>query len=348
VPEAAVNEAKSIIERQARHLARLTDDLLDAGRVMMGKIELDRRPADLALIVEDAVELLRNTGRLADHDVQLALATAWVNVDVTRLDQVVSNLLTNAVKYTPARGAVRVTVQRDGQEAVLRVADSGLGLDRSLLPRVFDLFVQGERTLERSEGGLGIGLTLVRRIVELHGGRVSAHSDGPDSGSEFVVRLPALASAQAAASSPRPKVEASRRCKVVIVEDNADVRTGLRFLLELEGHEVLEAADGRAGVEVLLHERPDIAFVDLGLPLLDGYAVARTVRQAVGRELLLVAMTGYGTRQDREEGVRAGFDAYLVKPIDAEAVGSILSRLGAGAPAVEPTRQPAGSATPAP
>lgn len=325
VPPNALREAKAIIMRQAQHLARLTDDLLDAGRVMMGRIELDRKAADLARIVEGAIATMRKTGQLSGHEVTLSLNPVLVNVDVTRMDQVVGNLLTNAVKYTPKGGSIRVSLKQEKQEAVLRIADSGLGLEPDLLPRVFDLFVQGTRTLERAQGGLGIGLTLVRRLTELHGGRVEVKSEGPGKGSEFIVRLPVM---EAVEFEPEPlrQSDGSVRRKVVLVEDNEDVRASVRALLEMEGHEVHEAADGESGVVVILREQPDVAFIDIGLPVLDGYAVARSVKAKIQRRILLVAMTGYGSQEDRERGISAGFDAYLVKPVDPAQVRELLAR----------------------
>lgn len=311
----AANRAKAIIRRQARHLARLTDDLLDAGRVIQGKIQLERKPVNLAGIVQRAVDAMRHTGRLPEYDFAMSLNPAWVEGDATRLEQVVTNLLANAVKYTPLPGSIAISTEREGDEAVLRVRDSGLGLDPDLLPRVFDLFVQGKRSLDRSQGGLGIGLTLVRRLTELHGGRVEARSEGAGKGSEFIVRLPAIGKPDMQAASEVPACSAGRR-NVVIVEDNQDVRASLRGLLELEGHQVHEAVDGPSGVETILRERADVALIDIGLPVLDGYGVARAVKARAGNDVRLVAMTGYGSQDDIHQGMRAGFDTYLVKPVD--------------------------------
>jgi signal transduction histidine kinase/ActR/RegA family two-component response regulator len=322
--------AKAIIHRQVRHLSKLTDDLLDAARVMMGKIILERRPIDLAQLVRNTVDTLRNTGQLQRHDCNTQLESAWVNADPTRIDQVVANLLTNAVKYTPPPGRIDVSVLRLGGRAVFSVRDSGLGLEAELLPRIFDLFVQGERALDRSQGGLGIGLTLVRRIAELHEGRVEARSDGPGKGSRFIVELPAIeAPAEAVESNATPR-NATRR-RIALVEDNEDVRCSLRVLLEMEGHEVVEASDGMQGVDTILREQADIALIDIGLPHLDGYAVARAVRSRARRAVMLVAMSGYGSQEDAERGTQAGFDAYLVKPIDAAILSELIARVSIAA-----------------
>jgi signal transduction histidine kinase/CheY-like chemotaxis protein len=319
-------QAKAIIHRQVRHLGKLTDDLLDAARVMMGKIVLERRPIDLAQVARNTLDTLRNTGQLQHHECNAQLDSVWVNADPTRIDQVVANLLTNAVKYTPPPGRIDVTVRREGSVAVFSVRDSGLGLEAELRPRIFDLFVQGERALDRSQGGLGIGLTLVRRIAELHEGRVEARSEGVGRGSEFIVELPAIdAPAEAAEGTATPRNAARRR--IAVVEDNEDVRSGLRVLLEMEGHEVVEAADGLQGVDTILREQADIALIDIGLPHLDGYGVARAVRSRARRPVTLVAMSGYGSLEDAERGTQAGFDAYMVKPIDAERLSDLIARV---------------------
>jgi CheY-like chemotaxis protein len=247
-----------------------------------------------------------------------------VEGDATRLDQVVANLLINAVKYTPEPGSVRVTLSlRDG-EAELRVRDSGVGLDADLLPRIFDLFVQGKRSLDRSQGGLGIGLTLVRRLVELHGGRVEAKSDGPDKGSEFTVTLPVItAPVHIAVPAPEDAMQAPRT--IVVIEDNRDIRAGLRAALELDGHRVVEADDGPAGIDAVLQEEADIALIDIGLPILDGFGVARAVRERAVHKVRLIAMTGYGSKDDINRGKLAGFDAYLVKPVDMSALLQIMT-----------------------
>jgi PAS domain S-box-containing protein len=323
-----IDEAKAILRRQVRNLAQLTDDLLDASRVIMGKITLDRKPADAAAIVRSALSTLEKTLDLSAYELTLSLEHVWIEVDVTRIDQVVINLLTNAVKYTPPPGRIDITLQQEAGEAVLRVRDSGMGIEPDLLPRIFDLFVQGRRSLSRSQGGLGVGLTLVRRLAELHGGRVEASSDGAGAGSEFVVRLPAIGTPERAASTDLPFPRA-KRCHVVIVEDNDDVRNALRRFLEMKGHQVHEACDGLSGLEAILHGQADVALVDIGLPAMDGYDIARTVKEQAARPPRLIALTGYGSRDDIERGRQAGFDHYLVKPVDMAALDDLVSKAAA-------------------
>jgi signal transduction histidine kinase len=315
-----VATATTIITRQSRHLARMTEDLLDAGRVILGKISLTRAPLDLGAAVAGALESLRETGRIGDHPLDLSLDPVWIFADATRIDQIVGNLLTNAIKYTPAGERISLRTRRDGAQAVFVVADMGIGLEPELLTRAFDLFVQGERGIDRSQGGLGIGLTLVRRLSELHGGTVQAKSGGSGQGATFTVRLPAIDAPVADSAANKDPEKTPRQC-VAIVEDNEDARTTLRMLLEIEGHEVQEAADGASGV-VLVAGRTAIttAFVDIGLPGMSGYEVARAVRRKRGGSVRLVAMSGYGGDQDVAKGTDAGFDAYLVKPVEIEAL----------------------------
>jgi len=324
--EPAMAAATGIISRQSKHLTRLTDDLLDAGRVILGKVSLVRAPLDLAAAVRITLESLRSTGRLESHRVEVALESTWIYADATRIDQVISTLLTNALKYTPAEGLVDVRVRRDGTHAQLRIHDTGIGLEPELLPRVFELFVQGERALDRSQGGLGIGLTLVKRLVELHNGTVNIESEGTGRGTTVTVSLP-LAEPVAQREEARAVTGPRGSRRIAVIEDNADARESLRMLLELDGHEVHEAADGESGI-ALIRNTPDVelAFVDIGLPGIDGLAVAREVRALRGRSIRLVAMSGYGAERDRLRGVEAGFDDYLVKPVDAERLQQQIAR----------------------
>ena len=312
-----VASATAIINRQAKHLTRLTDDLLDAGRVILGKVSLVRAPLDLASAVRATLDGLRSTGRLESHRVEAALEAAWIYGDATRIDQVISNLITNSLKYTPPGGHIDVMVRSEVGTAMLQIRDSGIGLEPELLPRVFDLFVQGARALDRSQGGLGIGLTLVKRLVELHNGTVTIASEGSGRGTTVTVSLP-LAGAGIKARGTGLVAGAARPRRIAVIEDNADARESLRLLLELDGHRVHEAVDGESGI-ALLRDIPDIdvAFVDIGLPGIDGLAVAREVRALRGRSIRLVAMSGYGAERDVTRGVEAGFDDYIVKPADA-------------------------------
>jgi signal transduction histidine kinase/ActR/RegA family two-component response regulator len=328
VDEKVRAQATTIIARQVTHLARLTDDLLDAGRALMGKIVLRREPVNVAAAAAQTLATLRAAGRLERHRVTDHLEDVWADVDPIRLDQVIANLVVNATKYTPAHGAIRVVVQRQGDEATIRVTDDGIGLTPELAERAFDLFVQGERALDRAEGGLGIGLTLVRRLAEMHGGSARVRSDGPGKGSEFTVRLPAVA-APAMAVAAKPVASGASR-HILVVEDNEDARETLCALLAIGGHRVEFAGDGVSGLEAALASRPEVALVDIGLPRMDGYEVARRLRESAGGyHPYLVALTGYGLPEDRERALDAGFDSHLVKPVDHALLDQILARLPA-------------------
>jgi signal transduction histidine kinase len=318
-------QLRAIIARQTRHLSRLVDDLLDVSRLISGKVTLRKRALDVKDLAVRVVSSLQALGRTAGHDVSVTGERVKVDGDVTRLEQVVSNLLDNALKYTPAGGRIEVTIGAEGGDAVLRLRDAGVGIDSETLPRIFDVFVQADQTAERSGGGLGLGLTLVKRLVELHGGTVSATSAGPDRGSEFVVRIPRLT--EAAPATPRPGGPGGtpRGRRIVIIEDNPDFRDALRVLLESWGHHVEEAATGNRGLELIRESHPEVALVDLGLPGLDGYAVAEAVRSAPGGEnVLLVAITGYGGLQVRRRTKDVGFDAHLTKPVNLKALERII------------------------
>jgi CheY-like chemotaxis protein len=324
-PDDRTVRAQQVIARQVQHLARMMDDLLDVGRVTTGKIALDRRPMDLAEVARRSVGALAEIGTTGGHRVEVETAPVWVHGDETRLDQVITNLVENAAKYTPPGGAIRVSVRADGDAARLRVEDTGMGIPRDLLPRLFNLFVQGERSLDRAQGGLGIGLTLVRRLVELHGGRVHAASPRPSRGSVFTVWLPGVAPPAAPAHLPAAPSPIARR-RILVVEDHADAREMLRQLLVAEGHEVHEAADGAEGVRAAVALRPDVAIVDVGLPGVDGYGVAAAIRADPDTTgTFLVALTGYGRAEDRQRALEAGFDAHLVKPVDLEALARVLA-----------------------
>jgi signal transduction histidine kinase len=319
--------AAAIIGRQTRHLGRLTNDLLDAGRIILGKITLSRIRMDLAAAVQSSLDALRNTGQLAHHRVTVTLEPAWIDADPTRIDQITLNLLTNAIKYTPAGGAITVRVNEQHGQALLHVSDTGLGLESDLLPRVFELFVQGERSIDRAQGGLGIGLTLVRRLAELHGGSATAASAGTDKGATFTVSFPAV-------RAPDPILGrgvhslSTRVLRIALIEDNDDVRSGVRGLLELDGHQVVEAADGPSGIALLRSDADiDIALVDIGLPGMDGFEVARTLRATDQRDLRLIAMTGYGGQQERARGMAAGFNDYLIKPVEPQELKKVLQQV---------------------
>jgi PAS domain S-box-containing protein len=323
-PDDATASARGVITRQTVNLVRLMDDLLDLGHVTTGKILLDRQPLDLREAAERALGTLTEAGRLDRHLVRLDGDPVQIHADPTRIEQIVINLVSNAVKYTPPGGSIRIRVSQEGDSAVLRVEDKGLGIGADLLPRIFDLFVQGPPPVDQALGGLGIGLTVVKRIVELHGGRVSASSAGEGQGATVTVSFPAIPSPAREPERPGALSAASRR--VLIVEDNDDAREMLRTMLELSHHTVRAAADGPTGIEAALEFQPDIALVDLGLPGLDGYEVARYLRASGGaKRLRLIALTGYGLPKDVMRAQEAGFDAHLVKPVHPDRLAEILA-----------------------
>lgn len=321
---------RAIVDRQSAHLSRLVDDLLDVARVTSGKIVLRSAPVNVVELVErsaDAMSAILSAQHLT-LELKLEERAIFVQGDAVRLEQVVANLINNAVKYTPAGGHVEVSVGGQAEEAVITVRDDGVGIRSDMLPRVFDLFTQVDGTLDRAKGGMGIGLTLVRSLVELHGGTIHADSAGLGLGSSFTVALPRCASAREA---PRavPEVQSTppRSAQhVLIVEDNADSRELLRMGLSRRGHQVSASADGIDGVETALKERPQAMLVDIGLPGLDGYGVARRVRSALGRSVYLIALTGYGQPEDRVRALDAGFDLHLTKPVDVAQLDELLAQ----------------------
>jgi two-component system CheB/CheR fusion protein len=359
VDDPVLDRQQAVIARQARHMARLLDDLLDVSRITRGKIELRRARVDLRDVVEPAVEASRSL--LEARDLQLSVTLApepiMLDADAARLQQVIGNLLNNAARYTPPGGCVQLTVSRSssngesgvGPAAVLRVRDSGVGIPPETLPQIFDLFVQGDRSLARSEGGLGIGLTLVQRLVELHGGRVDAHSTGPGQGSEFVVRLPLAGSARSAERAEDPAGSAGGAprppdsLRVLIVEDNADAAATMRDLLDLWGHDVRVAVEGVTALALAAEHRPHVVLLDLGLPGMDGYQVAEQLRARVDLPPpQLVAVTGYGQETDRRRAREAGFHHHLVKPLDAATLRGVLAAVERPSAAGEARQPPHG------
>ena len=329
--------AKKIIQRQSQHLGRIVDDLLDLSRAMSGKILLNRAPLDLAALIGNCLETYRATGRTADYHVSVELEGGWVEGDATRLEQIFSNLLGNALKYTPPGGAIDIVMELDNDAIVLTVHDTGVGISAELLPHVFDVFVQGTSTLDRAQGGLGIGLALVRRLVELHGGKVEAESAGPGAGSTFSLRLPRTERITEAKTRTMDNSEPGKP-NVLLIEDNDDGREMMAMMLDCYGYDVQHAADGLAGIEKALSYRPDVALVDIGLPGIDGYEVARRLRaNEVTQGIRLIALTGYGLAEDQRRVLEAGFDMHLVKPVDIEslmkAIGNLTGKAGTQAPA---------------
>jgi signal transduction histidine kinase len=321
--------ARAVINRQVQHLARLVDDLLDVSRVTSGKVLLVREPTDLAELAASTIANWRASGRFARHQVSLEAFRVWVDADPTRLDQVLGNLLANALKYTRAGDAIVVRVRSDAESALLEVEDTGAGIQPELLGKVFDLFVQGEHTLDRSQGGLGIGLTLARALVEMHGGTIEARSAGAGRGATFTMRLPRIPEPARPVISAATLSAAQAPRRILIIEDNGDARDMLRAQLERDGHEVHAAADGPAGVEAAATARPDVVLIDVGLPGFDGYEVARRIRAAAwGRSMRLVALTGYGQADDRRHALEAGCDLHVTKPVKPERLAEILAGAG--------------------
>ena len=337
IPDGDTDETDypKLIDDQVKHLARLIDDLLDVSRITQEKIELKARFLDASTVIQQAVAatgaLIENRG----HQLLLNISPEPMPLvaDPTRLEQVVQNLLNNAAKYTPPGGCIEVTARPQGTEIILSVKDNGVGMSAELIPKVFELFTQGDRTLDRSEGGLGIGLTLVRKLVGLHGGTVIARSEGLGHGSEFIVRLPLAPEASPAADvGPAQPPGVRRRLRILVVEDNIHSAKGLTLLLKNEGHSVEMCHHGAEAVRAALQQDPDVVLLDIGLPGMDGYQVARELRQDDHlKHVAIIALSGYGQDRDREMSRDAGFDWHLVKPIDYGLLQTLLSR-------VEPTR----------
>jgi len=336
----SVARARTIIQRQSQHLSRIVDDLLDLSRAMSGKILLARQPLDLSNLVASCLETFRATGRTAGYGISVELEPGWVDGDPTRLEQIVCNLLDNALKYTPSGGNIAISLGCADGQVLFTVRDTGVGIPAELLPHVFDVFVQGAISIDRSQGGLGIGLSLVRRLVELHGGSVACTSAGAGLGSCFEIRLP---QAQAAALPKPAEVVCSADGKptVLLIEDNEDGREMMATMLEVHGFPVVQAADGLQGVAQALQQVPDAALVDIGLPGIDGYEVARRLRaDPATRAIRLIALTGYGLEEDQRRVLEAGFDQHLVKPV---AIDLLLDALAQAPSAQSAGAQPAGA-----
>jgi PAS domain S-box-containing protein len=315
----ARNRAVSTMERQLRHMVRLVDDLLDLNRITHDRLELRKDVVDLGSVLEQAVEGARPLAEAAGQTMTVAPPREPIRLsaDAVRLGQVFGNLLNNACKYTDQGGSIAVRVERDGDEGVVTVSDTGAGIPADRLHGIFDMFMQVEAARDRSQGGLGIGLTLVRRLVEMHGGSVSAHSAGAGQGSQFVVRLPIAIEAPAAVASPPAARAAAGRRRMLVVDDNRDAAVSLAMLLELDGHSVVTAYDGSSALIAAETHRPDVALLDIGLPVMDGAEVCRRIRQEPwGRGMTLIALTGWGQAEDRTRTRDAGFDGHLVKPVN--------------------------------
>lgn len=329
--EPEIQWTREVIDRQVEHLVRLVDDLLDVSRITQGKITLKKEKVDLITIIGRALETSRPLIDSCKHRLTVSLPEQPLRLegDTTRLTQVVSNLLNNAAKFTPEGGQIWLIAEAQNGQMVLRVRDTGIGIPEDLLPQVFDLFRQADRSLDRSQGGLGVGLTLVRSLLEMHGGTVEAYSDGPGRGSEFVVRLPAFAEPSQAleeASAVESDMGNSACHRILVVDDNVDSAESIALLLELNGHDVRLAHDGPAALEIAHSFHPQVVVLDIGLPGMDGYEVARRLRgEAQMQNIILIALTGYGQSEDRQQSLAAGFNHHLVKPVDPEMLQTLIS-----------------------
>jgi CheY-like chemotaxis protein/two-component sensor histidine kinase len=325
-------KARTIIRRQAGNLVVLVNDLLEVSRILTGRIQLHQEDLDARGIVQRAVETARPLIEQSKHELTLSIPTepAWLHADALRLEEVIVNLLNNAAKYTPEGGHIWLSLQQEGNQMVVRIRDSGIGIAPDSLPHIFELFTQAPRSLDRSQGGLGIGLAVVRKLVEMHGGTVEAQSGGLGKGSEFTVRLPVLMSptGRSQVLSDEEEKRPDSGWRVLVVDDNIDSADSIAMLLQMSGHDVRVAYSGQDALDMAAEYQPDIVLLDIGLPGMDGYEVARRVRaQPQLEKVKLIAVTGYGQEADRRQSQEAGFDYHLVKPVDAQKLGELLVEL---------------------
>jgi len=340
MPDPQLSQSRDVIERQVSHLTRLVDDLLDVARITRGRINLSPEPIELAALIARAVETVQPLVQERGHEftTEIPAGTLRVNADPLRLTQALGNVLGNAAKYTERGGRITLSVCPQGADVEIRVRDTGIGIPAEVLPRIFDLFTQLDRRSDHPHSGLGIGLALVRRLLQMHDGTITAHSEGTGLGSEFVLRLPLLLettqSANGKQSTTRTDDAPPVRRRILVADDNADALETLATVLELSGHEVFSAPNGSLALESAERHLPEVALLDIGMPLLDGYEVARRIRaQAWGKRITLVALTGWGQDSDRRRSQEAGFDSHLVKPLDLEKLTQLLARLPASAAA---------------
>jgi signal transduction histidine kinase/ActR/RegA family two-component response regulator len=319
--------ALAIMERQLHQLVRLTDDLLDVSRITRDTIELQRDRIDLRTVLRSAIEAIEPLSHAAAHELaaELPAAPLWVSADFTRLAQAFVNLLNNAVKYTDRGGRISVTVSVENGQAVVSLRDTGIGIDPALLPRIFDMFVQIDPGSKRARSGLGIGLALARRLVELHEGSIEARSDGVGAGTTFIVRLPLAAAAEEHEPIGEFPRAAAGRCRVLVAEDIPDAAEMMRLMIECMGHDVRVAADGVEAVAIAEEFNPQIALLDIGMPRMDGYEAARRIRAALGDDILLIALTGWGQEDDQRQAFAAGFDRHLTKPAEPEVLEDLIA-----------------------
>jgi CheY-like chemotaxis protein len=323
---AVIAKGQQVVERQSRHMARLLDDLLDVSRITRGKFELRKTDVDLRAPIEAAIESTapRFTERNIALDADLPRDAFPVRGDANRLQQIVVNVLSNAATYSPPGSKVQLRLAQEGDDAVIRVRDDGMGIEPDMIGQIFELFVQADQRLDRATGGLGVGLSLARTIVELHGGSIDVRSEGRDRGSEFTIRVPMLRRPLVDQAVP---VTGGSRCKIVLVEDLEDAREMLRLLLEDNGHTVIDVGDGQAAVDVIERERPEVALIDIGLPGMNGFEVAQEIRSRPHlAKVQLVALTGYGAPQDVSHAREAGFDEHVIKPPDLNKIEEIIAR----------------------
>jgi len=325
-------EHAQLIERQSRHLTRIVNDLLDLSRFVSGKIVLKRHVVDLRDVARQSMEIVAESARSQRIALEMCEPGEALpsNVDPVRIEQIITNILTNAIKYTPEGGRVNMELMRDDGHAVIRICDNGVGIPPERIGVIFELFAQAENSIGRAQGGMGVGLALVRNLIELHGGTIEAKSDGIGKGSEFIARLPISDEALPAAhpAAPEPVLHGDWLRRIVIVEDNADVRELLRLKLRRLGHDVEAVGDGHSAVETICDFKPDMALVDIGLPGIDGYQVAAQVREKLGRDVVLVAVSGFGQPDDKRRALDAGFDEHITKPADVNDIESLLRRFG--------------------
>ena len=329
---AIVNRAQRIIERQANHLAKLVDDLLDIARIQKGKFQLRKEHLDLGKTISRAVESCEHLIHLQDHTISVEIQSnppIHIDADPTRVDQILVNLISNAAKYTPSQGSIKISAALEQGMAVVRVRDNGVGIEPEMLKRIFDVFTQVEQSVERSQGGLGLGLKLVKELAEMHGGFVEAKSEGLNKGSEFIVRLPALekSDSKLIAAVAIPGFRGSSK-RILVVDDNVDNRETMEMVLTMSGHSVELAEDGLQAVQKALQTHPDVVFLDIGLPKMNGYDAAREIRNhPEGADIVLIAVSGYGQAEDKRKALDAGFDEHLTKPVETGAIDKILNEL---------------------
>ncbi len=332
-PSPETRQAVDLIERQMQQMTRLIDDLLDVSRITRNKLELRKERVELESVLTVALETSRPLMDAAGHElsVKLPAEPLYLDADLTRLAQAISNLLNNAAKYTDRHGKISLETERQGSDVVITVLDNGVGIPAEMLPRVFDMFTQVDRSMDRSQGGLGIGLTLVKRLIELHDGSIQVRSEGPGKGSEFIVRLPVIVQTSKSGGGKDPAdtaADTASSLRVLVVDDNRDSANSMGMLLRINGNNVRTVYDGEEAIEAAAEFRPDVVLLDIGMPRVNGYDAARKIRQHEwGRGMVLIALTGWGQEGDKQRSKEAGFDHHMVKPVDPRALLKLLSTL---------------------